>query len=57
MGIYGLKMTMAKFVSKHRKYWFNILSYMYEAIARYGYCHAGSGEVLEVILKFMFRKN
>jgi hypothetical protein len=57
MGLSGLKMTIAKFVAKHRKHWFSILSNMYEVIARYGNIHPSSGDVLEVILKFLFMKN
>jgi len=57
MGLSGFKMTLAKFVSKHQNHWFNILSNMYEVIKRYSYYHSSSADVLDVILKFLFRKN
>jgi len=53
IGLSGLKMTLSKFVAKHRKHWFDILSNLYDVISRYSNIHTSSSDVLEVILKFM----
>jgi hypothetical protein len=53
MGLSGFKMSLSKFVAKHRKHWFEILSNLYDVISRYTAMNGSSADVLEVILKFM----
>jgi len=57
IGLSGLKMNLSKFVAKHRKHWFDILSNLYDVLSRYSNIHHSSSDVLEVILKMMFIKN
>jgi len=52
-GLSGLKMTLSKFVAKHRKHWFDILSNLYDVLSRYRniqHCCADvSGEILRLM--------
>jgi len=48
--------SLAKFVAKHRKHWFCILTQMHYVISRFSQCHPRSFEVMEAIFKLMFRK-
>jgi hypothetical protein len=48
--------SLAKFVAKHRKHWFCILTQMHYVISRFSQYHQRSFEVMEAIFKLMFRK-
>jgi len=48
--------SLAKFVAKHRKHWFCILTQMHYVLSRFSQYHPRSFEVMEAIFKLMFRK-